>query len=119
MVSEKIKTIYISDLGYRDPIADKEILLWYFQNIAKTKSKGEATKYWLDLMEQYGETLLSLQAFEVYILIKSNATDAKMKRREESRKKTKENSEKEIAAFLKQHEERKAILELIYLVRYN
>lgn len=88
--------IYIDGLGYRNPIADKDQIIWYFNQISNTKGKGEATKYWLNLREWYAERLLTLEAYELLDFIKAKATDARMKRRKQFREKAKETSEKEM-----------------------
>lgn len=90
--------MYFDGLGYRDTVKDKNDIIWYFEQIAKTKTgrNGEETKYWLNLREWYGEKLLKHEAYEVLEFIKIKATDAKVKRREMFREKSKIKAEKEM-----------------------
>lgn len=82
-------------------------------------SKGNGTKYWLDLKERHEKRLLELEAFELYLVIKEKATDEKMKAREASRKKSKLKSQLEMDHFNEWYEAGKLRMELIKTIGQN
>lgn len=111
--------IYIDGLGYRNPIADKDQIIWYFEQTAKTKHKSHVTRYWLNLKERYAKPLLTLEAFEVLAYITSKSTTAQEKRRAEYRRKAKLTAQMEMDNLRAQTDEWKAKSELIKQIRYN
>ncbi len=111
--------IYIDGLGYRDPIKESGQIIWYLKNRAGAMARGHDTKYWLDLLENYGQTLLKMQAYEVYAEIKAWATDEKVKRREQARVRAKEKAEKEIEHFKQWNDQWRLRRELIKTIGLN
>jgi hypothetical protein len=106
-------------LGYRNPIADREQIIWYFEQTAKSKHKNHLTRYWLNLKEWYAKKLLENEAFEVLAYITDKSTTAQEKKRLESRKKSKEKAQLEIEQFKKDWDVRKAKIELINQISMN
>lgn len=111
--------LYLEGLGDRDVVTDKDQIIWFMDQIVKRKSKAEATKFWLSFRESYFDALIKAEAYELLNYIKTKATDAKLKRRQEWRKKSKEKAEKEIKNMEIFLEQCKIKRELIDLIRLN
>lgn len=111
--------MYIDGLGYRNPRLESGQIAWYFEQTAKTKSKGFATRFWLDLKERHGAYLLKVEAYELLEIITKHATIAKELNRIKAREKAKMIAEKETADFKKWYEDFSAKKELISLIRLN
>jgi len=111
--------IYFEGLGYRNPITDKDLLIWYFGQTAKSKPKNHVTRYWLNLKEWYAKKLLEMEAFEVLAYITEKSTTAQEKRRAAFRIKAKQKAQLEMEQFNEWYDERKAKQELISQISMN
>lgn len=74
--------IYIFELGYRDAFSDKDQIIWFLEQRAKTYSKKYATRYWLNNLETYENRLLNIQAYELLGMMKGKVTTEQRERRE-------------------------------------
>jgi hypothetical protein len=113
------KAVYFEGLGYRNPVSDKDQIIWFFEQTAATKHKNHVTRYWLDLKEWYMKCLLEREAYELLAFIMDKLTTAQEKRRQESRKKSKAKAEKEMEAFNNWYAEYNAKRNLINQIGSN
>lgn len=114
-----MSTIYINGLGYRNSITEKEQIIWYFEQMAASKSKSFATRYWLDLKETYTNALLKFQAYELLEYINSKSSKEQDMRRALSRIKAKEKQEKELEHWQEWREKRVVTKELTEKIGLN
>lgn len=73
------KTINIFELGHRNPVTEKDQIIWFWTQRAKSyKQKNHQTRYWLDLREIYEPHLKKMEAFELLAFLIEKASDKKM-----------------------------------------
>lgn len=111
--------IYIDYLGYRDSIKEFEEIKWFLNQREKNLSKRRITSFWLDFRKNYFDRLLDNQSYEMVDFIQQKLTNQQIKNRERWKKKQKENAIKQMDYFIKIHDKRKVMKDLVKLICYN
>lgn len=76
------ESIYLNELGYKNVFADKDTIIWFWeQRIKQFNRQNAKTRYWLDLLEHHEKQLLKLQAFELLHYLKSKASKEQLDKR--------------------------------------
>lgn len=74
--------IYIDELGYKNVFADKDTIIWFWEQRIKLFARQNAkTRYWLNILECNEKALLKYQAFELLLYLKQKVTQEQINKR--------------------------------------
>lgn len=111
--------IHFSDLGNKNPIKDKDTIIWFLTQRANQYPRSHRTKYWLNIHEQYFKRLIQLEAFEVLEFIKAQTTVVQKKNRAKWRIAHADKSKKEMEYWRKHFDKQEVMNSLIKNISLN
>lgn len=111
--------LYFEGIGNKNPIVDKDTIIWYLEQKEKMLNKSHITRFWLQMEEHYTQSLLRLEAFELLNFIKTKTTAQQKKNRGKWKRLQQEKSEQELKYWREYNDNRGMINELISKIRLN
>lgn len=111
--------LYFEGIGNKNPLVDKDIVIWYLEQKEKTIHRNHRTRFWLNMEERYSESLLRMEAFEVLRFIKWKTSAEQKKHRGKWKREQAEKSQKELNYWREYSDGRNLINDLISKVRLN
>lgn len=111
--------LYFDTIGNKNPVVDKDTIIWFLKQKAAQQSKANRTKFWLNLLESYYNSLIKYEAYELLDFIKSQTTIVQKKNRAKWRIAQEKKSNEEIEHWRKFSDERKLRVDLIKNIGLN
>lgn len=113
-------SVYISDLGYRNPLTDFDQIIWYWNNtVERYNRQSHKSKFWLDLFERHAKRFKELEAFELLNFLKQKVTAEQLRNRHTRRVLNQVKSQLELDHWKDYTEQREIKKDLVGTINLN